>query len=554
MSYLYGDSTPSPLESNYIDFLRGVLDFSVRALQLTDRLRVHHAQAEKLRQAAAAECERLERLAALVTQAIDRRPADDPDSPTAICAKSIATTATEKVRTQTEQVRSTLAAELARLDAACAEERQGGVRALESLLLQHDLPETALVLSFLLENGSSYAAKLEAKSALGVDASIDIDVPEGHLFAQGLRLERLCERIEITAPDTGGWLSKEVKMKPQRIERLYVSELTIGVGGGNLRLRSSSSGAGNGFNLVIHTTGPRVELLRIADSDAAVASTLELSPDDAHKIIEVYEKLGEAARDLVRNRKALAKISLDEKPLSQHDNLRVLVERLVTAMSPVVQEIAWRSRSATELVLKRLLDNNRREEIFVTKTELAKQLAPLPADVQRIFDPLGLTDDPSLSNGPGTAPKEARGSSHVAPTERAQTPQTSRPPRDISNKIDAVLAEIAQTTKSLQSPSDGLGHPPAILDSRVKEAENAAGEIMIESDDASEVGPEEHRSDDVHAPPNGAALPNGAAPRDGEAHVDPVSLVVETAQPPQAPHGEIHDELHLEGAVVIEKA
>ena len=32
MSYLYGDSSPSPLESNFIDFLRMAMDFCVHVV------------------------------------------------------------------------------------------------------------------------------------------------------------------------------------------------------------------------------------------------------------------------------------------------------------------------------------------------------------------------------------------------------------------------------------------------------------------------------------------------------------------------------------------
>ena len=37
MPYLYGDSTPSTLEINYIDFLRDALDFAAQVLLADER-------------------------------------------------------------------------------------------------------------------------------------------------------------------------------------------------------------------------------------------------------------------------------------------------------------------------------------------------------------------------------------------------------------------------------------------------------------------------------------------------------------------------------------
>src|SRR5207248_2719364 len=52
MNYLYGDSTPSPLKSNFLEFLRDDIDFGVFALLADDRIRLGREQVESLRQKA----------------------------------------------------------------------------------------------------------------------------------------------------------------------------------------------------------------------------------------------------------------------------------------------------------------------------------------------------------------------------------------------------------------------------------------------------------------------------------------------------------------------
>jgi len=128
----------------------------------------------------------------------------------------------------------------------------------------------------------------------------------------------------------------------------------------------------------------------------------------------------------------------------------------------VVQEIAWRSRSATELVLKRLLADDRREEIFVTKVELTKKFEPLPQNLRRVFDPLGLSDEPA---SPAAKPP-------VRPLPRPLT----EPPR----QRQPTLPPISAAPKPAPAPEPAT---PVVLTSEKSTA--AGGEIRIEDADVS---------------------------------------------------------------------
>src|SRR5262249_1754689 len=148
-----------------------------------------------------------------------------------------------------------------------------------------------------------------------------------------------------------------------------------------------------GFDIAVRAEAPRVKATRIGDAQEVAGPPFELSEGDASKFVSLYDKLERVALELTKSRKSLTQVSLDNHALRDHENPGVLVERLVAAMAPVVQEVAWRSRSSTELVLKRLLADDRREEIFVAKTELIKKFEPLPASLRKVFDPLGLSEE-----------------------------------------------------------------------------------------------------------------------------------------------------------------
>ena len=74
MSYLYGDSTPSPLKSNFIEFLGEALDFSVHTLQSANRLQLLAKRIVATKEEADAEITRLEALHVSVATAMERTP------------------------------------------------------------------------------------------------------------------------------------------------------------------------------------------------------------------------------------------------------------------------------------------------------------------------------------------------------------------------------------------------------------------------------------------------------------------------------------------------
>ena len=465
MSYLYGDSTPSPLEFNFIEFLRDALDFSVQVLQATERMQTNAKSAQKSRLDADSEIERLEKLGGVVSLAAEGVPAGSADGATARCAAAIVKSAAELVRTETANVRTALAGEQSKLEGASAREREACVRSLEHLLLRHDLPDTQLVLSLTAQGGTRYVGRLRATTPFGVIAMLDVEIPGAHLFGHVLRIDRVTERLEIMAPDAGGWLHKEIKMRAQRLEKLNVVDLTIGINESTMKLRANADGTGAGFDVSIRAEAPRVRATRIGESQEVAGPPFELSDADAGKVTGLYDKLEQAAVELTRKRKALAQVSLDNHALRDHENPAVLVERLISAMAPVVQEIAWRSRSATELVLKRLLADDRREEIFVAKTELVKKLEPLPPELRKVFEPLGLAEE---STGP-----IARATQQPLPRPATQPPVRKPPTLPPRTEVKTLVAE--------PGPIPSNAPTPVVMTS--EKAAAAGGEIKIEDAD-----------------------------------------------------------------------
>jgi hypothetical protein len=447
MSYLFGDSTPSKLEGNYIEFLRDAVEFCVQLLLSDQRVVQGKAQTRTLEHATVAEVERLQKLAPLVTKAFEGTALGAADSPTARTAGAISKAAIELVRAESIRMRDALDLEIGKRDATAAEERESALKALETLIVKHELPGSVSDLHVMLAAGGRYGARARTKTAFGLETLLDLEIPANHLFEKVVRVDRLAEKLDVQAPEVGGWVRKEVKRRPQHLEKHHVVEVAISADGGTLKLRLAPDGTGAGFDILFASEAPRVRMLRVAEQqDAAAEQPFEVDDEDAKKLLALYGKLTTATAELAGHRRRVLDAKLDNEAMRTHSKPTLLAERLIATMAPVVQEIAWRSQSPNELVLRRLLSGDRREEIFLSKAELKEKLEPLNEVNRALFDPLWLTAPPAapaakadaaphtqpIRHRPGTpslgTPSLSMSSLHPAPTASKPTAETSATP------------------------------------------------------------------------------------------------------------------------------
>lgn len=406
MNYIYGDATQAPFSVDYLQLLRDVLDYAVEHL-LSEQERHGLGKRElSLRAAADAEIKRVEELARLTARAMEGAHVGADGSYAAQCAQAIVLVSAEQVRLAVDAVRAGLSAELAKLAEAELGERERSQRALEKLLLGHDLPDTNFSLQLAQVGGAKYVGRVALTSALGVDAQLELEIgKDSAAFPAVVRVERVAQGVDLHAPEAGGFFRKETRLKPQRIDKLHVVELAAGDGGSfKLRVNADGTGAGFAFELSAGEGPRRVKASHFGEKGEAVA--YDPPAEDVAKIVALHEKLAEAAAEARFDRKRLVLATLDGDAYVDHEEPTVLVERLIEDMAPVVQEIARRSKSTEELVIKRLTGDKRREEIFIAKSELVAKLEPLPANLRRLFVPLGLEEaKPSTRPPPPPAPR-----------------------------------------------------------------------------------------------------------------------------------------------------
>jgi|SRR5580700_1819941 hypothetical protein len=438
--YLYGDSTPSTLKTDFIALLRDVIDFGVTVLQCDGRLTEAVQRAAAFSAKTEKEIESAEALVLRVSRALEQTPAVDAQSLPGRCAVRIQEGAADTIRAEIAEARAAVAGESAHAAKEVAREHEASAKALATLLLKHELPDEVVVLHLQAAAGASYKAELHAHAPFGLDWVVALEIPPSSPLAQALRIERVAERLEVQAPEEAGWLRKETKIRAQRLDRLYLTQLTVDPAETLVRLRTAPDATGGGFDISFRREPRRVQLVRVFEGDAPADAPYEVEGDDAVKLRALQDSLAEMASSLRAHKKSIVSAKLADIPVDKLEPPRALVDRIVEHIAPTVQEIGRRSLTPGELVLKRRVSESHREELFISRAEVAQKLEPLSAEARRAFDALGLA--PRTTAAP--APLEA--TPHVPSTN----------PSVIDLTDSAVLTE----TPNNETPTDFLATTP----------------------------------------------------------------------------------------------
>jgi hypothetical protein len=389
MRYLYGDSTPSPLESNFLELLRDALDFSVYVLSADERMRQSEQRLVALHARYDATVSEIGSFAALVQATIQAAPRGQAGAALARCADRVAFLVgdTEKKAVAEERAIVEAAASAAELEETA--EREGCLAALEKFLLAHLPPKTSSVVHVTSRATGGYEATSTGETELGLAWKFELAAPASAVLSQTARIERLLPHLEVQAPELSGFFKKAVKIKPQRLDKMVLVEVVDD--GTQVTLRLREQGASHGFDFEVHLGEATVSAVRVDEKEAG--GPFDVDPADVPKLVELAKIVHVGVVELERTR--LVEATFDGEPFQAQDEFAEVVERLVDALAPVVRDISNHSLAPTELILRRLLANDRREEIFVAKSTLWDKLLPLDPEARAIFAPLALGVEPA---------------------------------------------------------------------------------------------------------------------------------------------------------------
>ncbi|AKU98859.1 hypothetical protein AKJ09_05523 [Labilithrix luteola] len=417
-NFLYGDSTASPLTSNFLEFLRDAVDFTVFVLQADERIKQCHERVKARKAEANQELARLERFVGTVAKAIETAEKGAATSPASRCAGRLNELVVSTHKASIEAAKVDLAADLERIDADEAATRQESFDALASMITRHDLHGASAVTRLVLDGGR-YVASLSCQASFGLEWVCELGADDANVFASALRIDRIAPQLEIRAPQVSGWITKEVKVRPQKLERFLVRKLSNDGTTLSFELRAESGGE-NGFDFEIELSTMRLTAVRVGPQGDAANGPFEIHGDDLAALLDLSDKLARAAAAFEKRR--LLNATFAGTDFQALPTFIPFVERLVGMMAPVLHVISERSLTQNELVLRRALGNDRREEIFVAKGTLREKYDVLAPALRTIFKPLRLEPETRAKTPPPPAP------TNEATPMRAELPASKPPP------------------------------------------------------------------------------------------------------------------------------
>lgn len=380
---------------------------------------------EALQQRAQVDLDEIDGLSRAVAEKIEATPRR-AESPVARCAAQMTAMCDDAARAIGESVRAQLAVDMERAEEEEAAERDGCTAALMKLLVPHSPPDSSVVLRVRLRETGRYDAWLEGSyPGVGLTWKCELGFPDGHPFNQSLRVDHVQQGLDVNAPELIGWIKKEVKVRPQHLERYTITEVDAQDSEVVLRLRDEPNSTA-GFDLTSNPEAGRVSAIRIGDDPSA--GPFDVEATDAPKLIALCQGVQKSLAEAKKRRLVEAKCG--DVDFHKMRTFVDVVERLIRQLSPMAHEIARHSLEPDELVLRWRLSDDRREEIFVSKTTLREKYEQLPRDMWRLFEPLGLHAPLSRSLPPRATTEPGAGAvrSELAPSRPPPPPMRPEEP------------------------------------------------------------------------------------------------------------------------------
>src|SRR5688500_7257938 len=116
VTFLFGDSTESTLEFNYLAFLRDAIDFAVAVLQRDAALVAGRARRPARARAATEAAQAVEAFGRTALQLTEPVAKGSPDAPVGRAAASVGHAAGEAVRREVAQIKAGLASDVEMID------------------------------------------------------------------------------------------------------------------------------------------------------------------------------------------------------------------------------------------------------------------------------------------------------------------------------------------------------------------------------------------------------------------------------------------------------
>lgn len=465
MRYLYGDSSAFPLNENFIETLAAATDCSVALLKIDEKLHKARHTTRQVTEAANKEQRDIERVAARMNAALD----DDELS-----------NATSKV---VAEVQASAKAHFVRALKGIDGWRQSTIEKahrgtgpadvmapLDRFFVRHELPYTAWGLRWRAgeSDADPVQAQVYAVMQRGLTATLAVTIPEGHRWAQPVRVSQIEKKLSIELMGKS-WLGKE-KMKEEALDRLYVTKITRTSERHAFELGKKPRETSAGFRFVMSEAGKKQPTVQRLDGEGQPSGDpVALSQLDALKLKKLWREIEQSVADLVFHRSRLLASTFHQQRVTELPTPIKVAMVLIQSVAPLVRDMAAHSRTPGELQLKRDLGDGRREELFIDAHEITKKYSQLTPRSRELYTCFGLEAgrgaDFDLQTSYSSIPAPALGTSSFGmpstiPPQLSPSVAPSAPPPPLPPSSER--APRSQPVPTYDVSAELLPPPPAL--------------------------------------------------------------------------------------------
>ncbi len=240
----------------------------------------------------------------------------------------------QKVSESTSRLDGELLAREQATAAHVVEFRRGHLRAIENFLLHHDLPETSHQVDLSLRR-REYHATLSGSTPSLIHFSLALE-PCG-LFARPVRVRRFVRGLRIHLPEQAGWLRKRTKLQPHKLGKLWITQVRRTRGQMLVRLRLDPEAPATGFDLVISSAEPFVQVVRIEPTQTATVYTLR--QQNIAAVMAFARALTRSIQEVATQPRVLTQLTLDGQLFAAERHALLFVQRVVDSIAPAVGEL-----------------------------------------------------------------------------------------------------------------------------------------------------------------------------------------------------------------------
>lgn len=382
MRYLYADSELFPRSYDFLSTFRGFAKCAVRLHGLLRWIDQLEARVTKEGEATRKGIEAIDQFATSVRSAIEQaRSAHDEALVVHSIAERLGVFSDSLFFEQHTLMEERLREEEARTRSEIATARDALRDTVVKFLVSHRLE--VLQSDFFAElAGTTYIARAVRTHEGSLDATYELAIQEDPAWARPMRIRDLVDELEVQVGMKRNWISRGLNPEIKKFGDYVIGYVRLEGDVADIRVRRKVD-APDSFEFLLERSGDELTgEIRAVDQ---AGDGFVVAPDDLKKLEQLWRMLEEASKAPMDRPASVSSVRFGGQDLFDSRQIREFIDTFIGIYVPIAVEIGRRSPSRNELSLKIEHNDGRREELYLSKSEISDLLSGLDSNLRERF-------------------------------------------------------------------------------------------------------------------------------------------------------------------------